>query len=91
MGLTAAEATILRLLAERGPLYGQELVDASDGALGRGTVYVWATGLEDRGLIEGVAVARGRGRQPQRRYWLTEDGARALAAHETRGAGLRLA
>jgi hypothetical protein len=44
----AAEIAILRLLAKRREAYGLDLVDASAGVLGRGTIYVH---LEERGLV----------------------------------------
>jgi DNA-binding PadR family transcriptional regulator len=42
---------ILRLLREKSPRYGLELVKAADGKLGRGSVYVHLHRLEDEGFV----------------------------------------
>src|SRR3954466_5783673 len=50
--LPRKERLILELLASLGPLYGLQLVDHSDGALKRGTVYVTLSRMEAKGLAE---------------------------------------
>ena len=50
--LSAKESVILALLAERGEMYGLELVNASDGRLKRGTVYVTLGRMDDKGYLE---------------------------------------
>ena len=52
MALPKKERLILELLASEGPLYGLQLVDHSDGALKRGTVYVTLGRMEAKGLVE---------------------------------------
>jgi PadR family transcriptional regulator PadR len=49
--LPEKERLILQLLAADGPLYGLQLVDRSDGALKRGTVYVTLGRMEAKGLV----------------------------------------
>jgi DNA-binding PadR family transcriptional regulator len=79
--LSRTEARILELLAERGALYGLELVAASGGALKRGTVYVVLSRMQDKGY---VSSRRGKpppeGGLPRPRYEPTALGERALAA-----------
>src|SRR3954467_90565 len=50
--LPRKERLILELLASLGPLYGLQLVEHSDGALKRGTVYVTLGRMEAKGLVE---------------------------------------
>ncbi len=78
------EATILRLLAERGALYGLALVKASGGKLKRAGIYVQLERLLRKGLVTArddessddyVGIAR-------RLYEISELGARALRARE---------
>ena len=49
--LSTTERLILDLLRE-GELFGLQLVDRSDGALKRGTVYVTLGRMEAKGLVE---------------------------------------
>jgi DNA-binding PadR family transcriptional regulator len=81
---SASEATILKLLAERGPLYGLALVKASRGELRRASIYVKLERLLQKGLVsvrddvvsdDYVGITR-------RLYELTELGARSLRARE---------
>ena len=46
------ERLILELLASDGPMYGLQLVERSDGALKRGTVYVTLGRMESKGFVE---------------------------------------
>ena len=50
--LSGKEGIVLDLLAERGEMYGLELVGASEGRLKRGTVYVTLGRMEDKGYVE---------------------------------------
>jgi PadR family transcriptional regulator PadR len=52
--LPGKEQRILELLASQGPMYGLALVERSDGALKRGTVYVTLGRMEAKGLVESV-------------------------------------
>src|SRR5215475_15773133 len=49
--LSTTERLILDLLRE-GELFGLQLVDRSDGALKRGTVYVTLGRMQDKGYVE---------------------------------------
>ena len=49
--LSKTEQLILELLAEQPDLYGLQLVQHSEGALKRGTVYVTLQRMEDKGLV----------------------------------------
>ena len=51
VALPRKERLILELLASDGPMYGLQLVDRSDGALKRGTVYVTLGRMEAKGGI----------------------------------------
>ncbi len=81
---TSKERTILRLLIDKGELYGLQLVQESEGELKRGTVYVTLGRMEDKGYVkshqeEQVAGAIGL---PRRLYRSTGHGEQVLAAWE---------
>ncbi|HEU4408013.1 MAG TPA: PadR family transcriptional regulator [Polyangiaceae bacterium] len=81
--LSGKECCVLELLAERGELYGLELVGASGGALKRGTVYVTLARMEEKGLVRG-ALEQGAAPHPglpRRLYRPTALGLRLLDAH----------
>jgi DNA-binding transcriptional ArsR family regulator len=69
---------ILRLLAKRVEAYGLELVEASEGEIGRGTIYVYLDSLEEEGLIRSFEVPLPPEAHPQaiprRRYRITSLG-----------------
>ena len=71
---------MLELLSGNAELYGLQMVDASDGVLKRGTVYVTLSRMERKGYVESrrdEAVSQG----PRRRvYRITTLGGRALRA-----------
>jgi PadR family transcriptional regulator, regulatory protein PadR len=50
--LSRTEELVLRMLVVGGEQYGLQLVDASGGALKRGTVYVLLNRMEEKGFIE---------------------------------------
>ena len=79
--LPGKERLILELLAG-GPKYGLELVEASDGALKRGTVYVTLGRMETKGLVasEQEPLAPGAIGLPRRVYRPTALGLRMLRA-----------
>jgi DNA-binding PadR family transcriptional regulator len=49
--LTGKEELILQMLIAGREMYGLEMVDASGGMLGRGTVYVLLDRMEDKGFV----------------------------------------
>jgi len=73
---------ILRILiGHGGETYGLDLVKRSNGAVGRGTVYVLLDRMEDKGLIESreeEAPTDGYVGIPRRLYKPTGAGVRAL-------------
>jgi DNA-binding PadR family transcriptional regulator len=80
--LPPKERLILELLVDRGPQFGLQLVDGSNGRLKRGTVYVTLGRLQQKGFIESEQEppARGAIGLPRRIYRPTSLGVRALAA-----------
>ena len=80
--LPGKESIVLDLLAERGELYGLELVEASEGRLKRGTVYVTLGRMEDKGYVESWQEERHPGAigLPRRLYRATPLGLRVRDA-----------
>ena len=80
--LPTKERLILELLASVGPMYGLQLVEQSDGALKRGTVYVTLGRMETKGLVESEQepVPPGGIGLPRRIYRPTALGQRMLRA-----------
>ena len=80
--LPRKERLILELLAAAGPLYGLQLVEQSNGALKRGTVYVTLGRLEAKGLVESrqEPLPPGGIGLPRRIYTPTALGKRVLRA-----------
>jgi DNA-binding PadR family transcriptional regulator len=50
--LSGKERLILEMLAEKGEMYGLQMVEQSRGSLPRGTVYVTLSRMEDKGYVE---------------------------------------
>jgi PadR family transcriptional regulator, regulatory protein PadR len=82
ISLPRKERLILDLLAAVGPMYGLQLVEQSDGALKRGTVYVTLGRMEAKGLVqsEQEALPPGGIGLPRRIYRPTVLGERARRA-----------
>lgn len=78
--LPRKEQVILELLASCGPMYGLQLVERSDGALKRGTVYVTLGRMAAKGFVESEEqpVPPGGIGLPRRIYRLTATGERIL-------------
>src|SRR5688572_23401510 len=83
--LPSKERLILELLLSGGPMYGLQLVEQSDGALKRGTVYVTLGRMEAKGLVESEqeALPPGAIGLPRRVYRPTALGERMLRAWTT--------
>jgi DNA-binding PadR family transcriptional regulator len=80
-GLSPKEECILALLVARGERYGLELVDASQGELKRGTIYVTLSRMEEKGLVDGrIERAPKHSGLPRHLYRATALGARLLEA-----------
>jgi DNA-binding PadR family transcriptional regulator len=74
------ENVVLQLLADRGPMYGLDMLRRSDGSLNRITLYSRLGVMEDRGLIHGEEVMEcDAGQLPRRIYHITDLGRRQLA------------
>ena len=80
--LPQKERLILELLTSEGPLYGLQLVEHSDGALKRGTVYVTLGRMEAKGFVasQQEPVLSGAIGLPRRIYRPTALGERMLRA-----------
>jgi DNA-binding PadR family transcriptional regulator len=80
--LPSKERLILQMLVSNGPLYGLQLVELSDGALKRGTVYVTLGRLEAKGYVvsEQEPPTPGAIGLPRRIYRPTGLGERVLRA-----------
>jgi DNA-binding PadR family transcriptional regulator len=78
--LSPKEETILRLLVAGGELYGLEIVAKSEGAVGRGTVYVTLARMQEKGYVDSHQEEQAAGATglPRRRYKVTGEGARVL-------------
>jgi DNA-binding PadR family transcriptional regulator len=81
--LSGTERVILTLLAGD-EMFGLQLVEHSNGALKRGTVYVTLGRMQDKGLVESWTEAPQPGAigLPRRLYRPTGYGLRVLAALE---------
>jgi len=80
--LPPKERLILELLAASDPMFGLQLVEASHGALKRGTVYVTLGRMEKKGFIESEQEAAQAGAigLPRRLYRPTALGRRVMKA-----------
>jgi DNA-binding PadR family transcriptional regulator len=83
------ELLILELLSCRDKLFGLEMVEASQGGLKRGTIYVTLQRLEEKGLIKSATEERTFPEIgiPRRFYSITGYGVRVLEASVLRGDG----
>ena len=82
--MSRTESLVMELLRGRGTeRYGLELVDASAGALKRGSVYVILARMEDKGFIDSRQEERGPGVSglPRRLYRATPYGVKVHAAY----------
>ena len=78
------ELVILRLLRDGAPeMYGLELVKASEGALGRASIYVTLARMETKGFVKiRTPTDDGHPGLPRPRYKITGLGEKALQAAE---------
>jgi DNA-binding PadR family transcriptional regulator len=78
--LSQKEALILHMLVGTGEMFGQQMVDESEGGLGRGTVYVTLNRMEDKGYVESRQEERPPGAMglPRRLYKATGRGSAVL-------------
>lgn len=90
--LPTKERLILELLVSSGPLYGMQLIERSEGALKRGTVYVTLGRMEAKGYLESEQepLLPGAIGLPRRIYRPTALGMRVLRAWMTLASQLAL-
>ena len=81
-GLSGKEMVIMNLLtSNRGEQYGLQLIEHSNGALKRGTIYVTLHRLEEKGYVKSRTEDAAPGiAQPRRLYKPTGLGARVFNA-----------
>lgn len=79
--MSPTESVVLELLRGR-ERYGLELVDASRGALKRGSIYVILARMEEKGFVESRHEERPQGASglPRRLYRATEYGLKVHGA-----------
>jgi DNA-binding PadR family transcriptional regulator len=78
------EVVVLDLLSRDGELYGLQLIEASDGALKRGTIYVTLSRMENKGYVESSLDDTAPSFGPPRRFYrITPLGRRVLRAWRT--------
>jgi DNA-binding PadR family transcriptional regulator len=82
--LSPKEAAILQLLPPGKEAYGLQLVAESNGDVGRGTIYVTLSRMEDKGLVESRQEEPPKGATglPRRLYRVKGEGTRVLRAWE---------
>lgn len=80
--LSATEQLILELLVEHGELFGLAMVEASNGRLKRGTVYVTLGRMEEKGYLDSrqEPLPPGATGLPRRFYLPTGHALQVLAA-----------
>ena len=59
--LSSKEFAILEMLITNGEMFGLEMVEASEGVLKRGTIYVTLQRMGEKGLVESHAEPRSEG------------------------------
>ena len=81
--LSRKEALILEMLMDNGEMFGLEMVEASEGGLKRGTIYVTLQRMADKGYVESREVPRTMPEIgiPRRKYFATGLGHRVYRAN----------
>jgi DNA-binding PadR family transcriptional regulator len=82
--MSRTESLVMELLRGR-ERYGLELVDASEGTLKRGSVYVMLARMEEKGFVDSRQEERGHATSglPRRLYRATPYGRKVHAAFST--------
>ena len=81
--LSSKEMKALEMLISNGEMFGLEMVEASEGELKRGTIYVTLSRMCDKGYLD----SREEPRQfpeigiPRRKYWATGLGEKVFEAN----------
>lgn len=81
--LSHKEMLILEMLIGKGEMFGLEMVEASEGELKRGTIYVTLQRMGDKGYIESREEPRSLPEIgiPRRKYWATGLGQKVYQAN----------
>ena len=81
--LSGIEFLIMEMLERNGEMFGLEMVDSSDGALKKGTIYVTLGRMVDKDLLESRTSDDASGAQGQVRFYsATEWGRRVFKAQQ---------
>lgn len=82
--LSHKEYIILEMLVKSGEMFGLEMVNASDGELKRGTIYVTLQRMEGKNYVESYAEIRAEPEIgiPRRKYQATDLGEKIFKAQE---------
>ncbi len=82
--LSGKEFSIMEMLVNDGEMFGLEMVEASDGELKKGTIYVTLQRMFDKDLVESFEEKRGEDETgiARRIYAPTDYGERVFKAQE---------
>ncbi len=82
--MSEKEFLIMTMLIENGEMFGLEMVEKSDGALKKGTIYVTLGRMEDKELVNSAEEARRENETgiARRLYSTTDYGERLYKAQE---------
>ena len=81
--ITQKALTVMQLLKNNPGMYGLQIVDASEGQVKKGTIYVVLSSLQDEGWITSNVEQNPKySGMPRKLYSLTGEGARILALKE---------
>ena len=80
--LSGMEALILELLADRGEMFGLQLVAESQGVLKRGTVYTTLSRMREKGYVTSRQESQPSGGLPLRLYSMTTHGRDVFRLYE---------
>ncbi len=82
--LSGIEFSIVKMLLQRGEMFGQEMVENSAGLLKRGTVYVTLSRMERKGILKSKEQPRPNNQYGTslRLYEPTDYGSRIFKAQE---------
>ncbi len=82
--LSRKESAILELLVSKGEMYGLEMVNASEGKLKRGSIYVLLSRMAEKGYVDSRAEKREYPEIgiPRRKFWATSLGENAFNANQ---------
>ncbi|NNE97475.1 MAG: hypothetical protein HKN25_00505 [Pyrinomonadaceae bacterium] len=82
--LSGKEFSIMEMLVNEGEMFGLEMVDASDGEIKKGTIYVTLQRMAEKDLVDSFEEKRGEDETgiARRIYTPTDYGERVFKAQE---------